>query len=174
MTAQQGPRLLAEVVRRGEGVGGAMLNLNHPMTPHIFQLAGLMDGVMVRGQKMSVVPSAVRAELLAECLPLFAEMRALACAWFGKRSPFILAAVGEYEAAIRALAGLGGGLITEDRRDGEGVCPACGTPITKLRSIPDCKGLEDHGIILCGECDKPFMAAYEKLDSCAGFNTWAI
>lgn len=107
-----------------------MLDLSHPMTKHVFRTSGLLHGVMVRGQRMSVSPSAVRAELLAECLPLFAEMRELARTWFGKRTAYILEAVDEYETAIRALAGLGEGRIAEDRRDGEGECPVCGTPIT--------------------------------------------
>ncbi|APR75886.1 Hypothetical protein A7982_01233 [Minicystis rosea] len=94
-------------------------------------------------------PSAVRAELLAECLPLFAEMRELARAHFGEQAAFILSAVDEYETASRALAGLGDGRITEDRRDGEGACPACDTPITKFHS--------DYWLPLCGECDKAFM-----------------
>ncbi|WP_020467924.1 hypothetical protein [Zavarzinella formosa] len=142
-----------------------MLRLDHPMTPHIFRASGLMDGVMVRGQNMSVSPSAVRAELLAECLPLFTEMREVAWMWFADEVPFILAAVDEYEAAIRALAGLHGGQITEDRRDGKGACPVCGTPITYYRKWK---------IVLCGECDKPFMAAHSKLDSSEGFSTWLI
>jgi hypothetical protein len=142
-----------------------MLNLDHPMTEHVFRASGLMDAVMVRGQRMSVSPSVVRAELLAECLPLFAEMRALARTQFGRRAPYITAAVDEYEAAIRTLAGLGSGQITEDRRDGFGNCPVCGTAITHDPA---------HRLVLCGECDKPFMAAYDKLDSSEGFGTWAI
>lgn len=151
-----------------------MLDSTHPITQHVFRASGLMDRVMSRGQKMSVSPSAVRAELLAECLPLFAEMRELARAQFGKQAAFIVAAVDEYEAAIRTLGGLGGGRITEDRRDGEGVCPACGTPVTRFRPLPDCKGFEDHWIIVCRECGEPFMEAHGKLASPEGFGTWAI
>jgi hypothetical protein len=142
-----------------------MLRLDHPMTQHVFRASGLMEGVMVRGQRMSVSPSAVRAELLAECLPLFAEMRELARARFSQGSTYIVAAVDEYEAAIRTLAGLGGGRITQDRRDGTGSCPVCGTAITHYA---------EYEIVLCGECNKPFMVAYAKLDSSEGFATWAI
>ncbi len=142
-----------------------MLNLNHPMTQHVFRASALMDGVMFRGQRMSVSPSMVRAELLAKCLPLFAEMRELALVRFTEKAKYIVAAVDEYEAAIRALAILGDGGITEDRRDGTGSCPVCGTGITQY---PECR------IIVCGECDKPYMAAYDKLDSSDGFCTWAI
>jgi hypothetical protein len=151
-----------------------MLNLSHPMSKQILRASGLMDGVMVRGQTMSVSPSCVRAELLAECLPLFAEMRELARAQFGRRAAYILVAVDQYEAAIRNLAGLCAGCIADDRRSGDDGCPACGTPITKFRPIPHIIGYEDHWIILCGECDKPFMEAHGKLDSSEGFGTWAI
>ena len=48
-----------------------MLDLNHPMSKHIFRASGLLDGLLVRGQRMSVSPSAERLKLLAECLPLF-------------------------------------------------------------------------------------------------------
>jgi len=140
-----------------------MLDLSHPMTKHIFQAAALMDGVMARGQRMSVSPSTVRGELLAECTPLFTEMRELASDKFGKRAEFILVAVDEYESAIRELAALGGGRITEDRRDGQGCCPACGTPI---KNSPP--------LILCGTCNNHFMAAYEKLNAEEGFGTLDI
>jgi hypothetical protein len=151
-----------------------MLDLSNPMSQHVFRASGLMDAVMVRGQEMSVSPSAVRAVLLAECLPLFTEMRRLARTQFSERAEFIVAAVDDYEAAIRALADMGRGQIGEDRREGEGGCPVCGAPIMKFRPLPDCKGLEDYWKVLCPECDKPFMAAYDKLDSSEGFCTWVI
>ena len=135
------------------------------MTQHVFQASGLMDAVMARGQKMSVSPSSVRSELLLGCLTRFAAMRELGIAHFGERAAYILKALDEYEAAIRALARLGGGRITEDRRDGTGTCPVCATPITHF---PDLE------VVLCGECDKPFMEAYSKLDASEGFGTWAI
>jgi hypothetical protein len=142
-----------------------MLDRKHPMTGHVFRVSGLMDNLKARGQQMSVSPSAVRAELLVECLPLFAEMRKLAEAHFDRRIRFIAAAVDEYESAIRALAGLGNGRITGDQRDGIGLCPACGTQITHNPK---------YKIVLCAECAKPFMLADAKLDSSDGFGTWAI
>jgi hypothetical protein len=151
-----------------------MLDLSHPMADHIFHASGLMDGVMARGQVMTVSPSTVRAELLAACLPLFAEMRELARTQFLEQATFIGTAVDEYEAAIRELAGMGNGRIIEDRRDGKGNCPACGTPILKFQPLPDIKGFEDCWTILCSKCNKPFMAAHRKLDSSEGFGTWAI
>jgi hypothetical protein len=147
-----------------------MLDLNHPMTPHIFRASGLEDGVLGRGQQMTVAPSAVRETLLAECLPLFAEMRELNQGHFGASS-FIAQAIDDCESGIRQLAALGNGQITEDRRNGEGTCPYCGTTITKFNPLPDLLTCE---IILCPKCDDLFMPALERLRSFEGFGTDAI
>jgi hypothetical protein len=151
-----------------------VLDLEHPLTPHVFRASDLIDGVMVCGQQMSVAPNSVRAELLAECLPLFAEMRELATAQFGKKVQFLLQAIEEYEEGIRRLAALGDGQITEDRRNGEGNCPYCGTTITKFNAYAGSPRLEPHFIILCPKCDDLFMPALQKLRSFEGFGTDAI
>jgi hypothetical protein len=151
-----------------------MLDLDHPLAPHIFRASRLLDGVLVRGQQMSVSPSAVRAELLAECLPLFAEMRELARAQFGDRAQFILQAVEEHEAGLRRLAELGDGRITEDRRDGEGDCPACRTPIMKFDAYAGLRGHEPHFVIFCPKCDDVYTDARDKLRSFEGFGTDGI
>jgi hypothetical protein len=141
-----------------------MLNLNSPTTGDpIFRASGLLDGVKVRGRRMSVSPSVVRAELLVECLALFDEMRALAGAQFSRQVEFITAAVDEYEAAIRTLAGLGNGRITEDRRDGTGLCPVCSTAIYAR-----------NGIVLCDTCNEPLWSPDKKLESPEGFCTLLI
>lgn len=142
-----------------------MLDLDHPMAKPIFHASRLMDRAMGCGQRMSVSPSADRQTLLQDCGPVFAEMRTLAADHFPDQRPFLLTAIDEFEAALRALAGLGEGRITEDRRDGDGTCPVCGTGITHVRP---------YRIVLCRECTRPFMRAYEKLDSDEGFGTEAI
>jgi len=142
-----------------------MLDHRSPQAQYIRQASALCDAVMKRGQRMSVAPSNVRAELLAQCLPFFTELRELARVRFAKRTSFILVAIDEYESAIKTLAGLNDGKITEDHRDGTGSCPVCGTPITHM---------PEYQLVLCGMCDKPYMAAYIKLDSSEGFGTWAI
>jgi hypothetical protein len=149
-----------------------MLDLDDPMSEHIIRAAVLVDRVMVWGQEMSVSPSVVREELLAKCLPVFGEMRELGRVRFSERAAKILPAVDGYEAAVRALAGLGGGRIEEDRRDGEGGCPACGAAITKFCPLPRRKGYEGYWIIVCDRCAKPFMEARSELDRL--FGTWAI
>jgi hypothetical protein len=147
-----------------------MLDLNHPMTAHIFRASGLIDGVMAAAQIMTVSPSVVRNDLLAKCLPRFVEMRELNREQFGD-STYIASAIDEYEAGIRKLAGLGDGQIVEDRRNGEGECPFCHTPITKFNPMPGRKGYEDRFVILCGHCDDLYMPGLSKLRSTDGFGT---
>lgn len=142
-----------------------MLDLNHPMSEHIFRASGLLDGLLKAGQRMSVSPSPDRVDLLAKCLPRLDELRELARAQFPSRARFIVVAVDELEAGLRTLAGLGGGQIAEDRRDGSGDCPVCGTTITLYPK---------HGLVLCGKCDELFMSAHQKLCGFDGFGTDAI
>lgn len=86
-------------------------------------------------------------------------------AQFQSRAVFLVCAVDELEAGLRALAGLGGGQITDDRRDGSGDCPVCGTAITHY---------SEYGIVLCRKCNELFMPAHGKLCGFDGFGTDAI
>lgn len=113
---------------------------------------------------MSVSPSADRLNLLAECLPLLEELRKLNAERF-EQSAFIAGAIDEYESGLRTLAGLGDGRITEDRRDGTGDCPVCGTAITHMPR---------YGIVLCGQCDELYMPAHSALCGDDGFRTDSI
>jgi hypothetical protein len=142
-----------------------MLNLDHPMTEHIFRASGLLDGLLMAGQRMSVSPSPVRADLLSKCLSRLDELRDLARARFPSRAAFIAAVVDELEVGLRTLAGLGGGQIAADRRNGSGDCPVCGTAITRY---------PEYGLVLCGKCDELFMPAHGKLCGFDGFGTDAI
>ena len=142
-----------------------MLRLDHPMTEHIFLASGILDGLLSAGQRMSVSPSSVRAELLGKCLTRLDELRELARARFPSKAAFITTVVDEFEAGLRSVAGMCGGQITEDRRDGSGHCPVCGTAITHY---------PEYRLALCGKCDELFMPAHEKLCDFDGFGTEAI
>lgn len=141
-----------------------MLDPTHPRTKHICRASSIIDSIMARGQQMTVSPSSIRATLLEECLPLFAQLRELNRIHFGD-AVFIAQAINAYETGIRNVASLGNGLITEDRRDGNGDCPYCGTPIAKH---------PNYSLILCIKCDELFMVAKEELSSSEGFGTVAI
>jgi hypothetical protein len=93
-----------------------MLDVSHAMTQHLFKASRLLDGVMTRGQTISVSPSVVRVALLAECLPLLAEMRELGRGQLGKQTA------------------MGWEQITEVRWDSDiGSCP-CGDPLLTTAS----------------------------------------
>lgn len=142
-----------------------MLNLNHPMTQHIFRASGLLDGLLMAGQRMSVSPSSVRAELLLKCASRLDELRELARTHFSARASFIVGVIDDFECGLRKLAELGGGQITEDHRDGTGNCPVCGTAITHYKECD---------LVLCGTCDEAYMPAHIKLCGFDGFGTDAI
>ncbi len=152
-----------------ERKGVIVLDINHPMTTHVFRASHLVGGVTTLAYQMTVASSPIRRQLLQECLPIFDEVRALNQAHFGG-SRFIARAIDEYETNVKLVASLGGGQIVEDRRDGEGDCPHCGTKITKIPLTRDRKAF----VILCGECARLFRPALEKLDSPQGFGTCFI
>ena len=151
-----------------------MLDGNHPMAPYISQAGALIGRVMRSGQTMSVSPSKVRQTIFQECLPLLVELRELALAKFSTSIEYLLASIEEFELGLRKLVYLGDGHIIEDRRDGEGNCPYCGTRITKFKPTPDFSGFEHHFIIYCQRCTELFMPAKEKLESFDGFGTMGI
>ena len=80
-------------------------------------------------------------------------------------SSHIAVAIDEFEHGLHTLAGLGGGQITEDHRDGSGACPVCDTAITHY---PKDK------MVLCRQCVELFMPAKKKLCGFSAFNTDAI
>jgi hypothetical protein len=150
-----------------------MIDPNNPLSERIYRAAGLLDGVLLRIHEMSVSPSSVRADLLAECLPLFAAMRELNVEQFSQ-SPWIDQAICECEASTRALAALGNSQITQDQRSGEGDCVCCGTEIHKHLAIPAQGDFADYYEIYCGRCAESVFLACGKLDCLNGFGTCVI
>jgi hypothetical protein len=146
-----------------------MLDLNHPQTTHIFRASHLLAAVTGLAYAMTVASSSVRRELLEESLPRLDAIRKHNIDHFGADS-FIARAIDEYEEGLRKLASLGEGQILEDRRDGEGDCPYCGTKISRY---PTNRLLKPF-IILCGHCDDLFRPALDKLHSLQGFGIEAI
>jgi hypothetical protein len=151
----------------------AMLDLNHPMTQHVFRAAALIGSAMALGQRMSI-PERPHAELLAECLPVLGAMRELARAHFSEQAEYICRAVDELEQSLRRLAALGEWWDAGGRNDEKGECTNCRTPIKKVHLPAQYRGFEHHFVIICPRCDELFMQAMEKLESSEGFGTWAI
>ena len=111
-----------------------MLNLDHPKAKFIFHASGPIDGVKVRCQVMSVVPSNQRRCLLAECLPIFEEMHALAEKKFPENLEFLKSSIREYEEAAKKIAELGDEKVAVGAREFEERCTICGSEI--IRFIP--------------------------------------
>lgn len=146
-----------------------MLDLNHPMTDHVFRAFHLVGAVTTLAYQMTVASSSVRQRLFEECLPKFDAIRAHNTDHFQGDS-FISQSIDDYEEGLRKLAALGEGQIVEDRSDGEGGCPYCGTKITKIPLTRDRKSF----IIVCNNCSKLFDPALQKLHSHQGFGIVAI
>jgi hypothetical protein len=144
-----------------------VLDLNQPQTTHVFRAGHLVGEVTTRAYEMTVAPSSIRQQLLQECLPRLDEIRAHNIDHFQGNS-FIAQSIDEYETGLRKLAELGGSQIVEDRRDGDGGYPHCGTKITKIPLTRDRKNF----IIVCSKCDDLFRSALEKLHQ--GFGIHAI
>ena len=146
-----------------------MLDLDHPMTKHIFAASGMGDFLLVSAQRMTLLPSKQRVLLLGDCLVVLDKMRRLNEEHF-EASQFISDAVNEAQKALEKIAHLNDGNVVEDKTDGEGNCAVCGSPITKFEVRPK----SGRYIIVCGQCDEPFMKAKEKLDSSEAFGTCFI
>ena len=151
-----------------------MLDLNHPMTQHIFEASAIKDALMRRAQQMSVLPSAKRLPLLEQCHYGLDELRRLNRAHFAN-STFIAQTINETETALNNIAHAGAGNIVADSSHGEGNCPVCGIPIT-VGEAGEAGEAGEHSskVICCGRCVEPFMKAKSKLESPKGFFTCAI
>lgn len=143
-----------------------MLDLDHPMTKHIFAAGAMEDFLLVSAQRMTLVPSPQRLSLLAECLQVLDRMRRLNEEHF-QASSFIADALDEGQEALEGIAHQGGGNIVEDRSDGPGACAACGSPIFRFEKYSN----SGDYMMLCLRCIEPFMEAKAKLKSRHGFRT---
>jgi hypothetical protein len=148
-----------------------MLDLDHPMTKHIFAASGMEDFLLVSAQRMTLLPSKERLSLLENCLVVLDNMRRLNNKHF-EASSSIANAIDEVQGALEHIAHLNGGSIEEDKTDGEGPCAACGTPITSWETCP--AEPWTRRIIFCQQCNEPFMKAKAKLESPEGFGTCFI
>lgn len=146
-----------------------MLNLDHPMTKHIFTASGMEDFLLASSQRMTLLPSEQRVLLLADCLVVLDKMRRLNEEHF-EASQFIVDAINEAQEALEQIAHLNAGNVVEDKTSGKGDCAVCGSPITKFEVSPK----SGRYIILCRHCNEAFMNAKAKLESPEGFGTCFI
>jgi hypothetical protein len=144
-----------------------VLNIDNPMTPHIFRASGLLNRLMLAGQRMSAAPASDRPAQLTNCLPLFAELRQLNDHRFGN-SEFIRLGLDACESGIGLLAAFGKPKLWHKSPRIENPCPHCGGETETL--LDDLEG----ELTLCPYCVELFMPALLSLQTADGFRTDAI
>lgn len=163
-----------------------MLDLDHPMTKHIFAAARAHDAVLFAAKKMTIAGQQDRLSLKDSCQAPLAQLRQLAKEHFSDR-PSILLAIDEFERAVAELASLPcvpayEALAHED-------CPACGSALLRrneygypptpwgVRRVFQLllRGPKGKPEIYCSGCLNMIMPALAALSSCrGGFGTEAI
>ena len=149
-----------------------MLDLNHPMTPHIFAAARLNDAILECAKSMTRLSTPKRQELLQESLTRLERMRCLNTDHF-EASPFVFAAIDELEHAVQALANVDVEEAAAASAAALEICPVCGTPLTQVK-LDYMPRPEDRLSVYCSPCLSVIFPARQKLDSSEGFGTWAI
>jgi hypothetical protein len=148
-----------------------MLDLDHPMTTHIFAAARAEDYLIVRLKHMTLTSTEERQRLLPDCQEALGSMRRLNNEYFGA-SAFIADAIEELQASLDELAALG-----TDPHSGNAyainLCPACGTPLTRIHLAYMPKP-EQRWSVFCSPCLVGFRPALRRLESIQGFGTCFI
>lgn len=148
-----------------------MLDLDHPMTKHVFAAARAEDTVLMAARHMTVAGRRERAGLRDSCAAAFAELRRLALDHFAD-CPAIPPAIDELERSLAELASLPG--VPEDGPPAEYRCPACGAALERRGKYgfltPD-----NPTDIYCSPCLEIIMPSLSALRSWeGGFGTDAI
>jgi hypothetical protein len=151
----------------------AMLDLDHPQTPHIFAASNQLDMVLDFCKRISISHSSGRGRMLEIVRPCFAALRWLNGERFGN-SPAIAAGITDLERAADQLARLGDGWA-EWPAGAPSACPVCGAPITNYGVYEPTPGLKVPKERWCSPCLDVIMPALRRLRSgSGGFGTGAI
>jgi hypothetical protein len=148
-----------------------MLDLDHPMSQHIFAAARAEDTILTAARDMTTASRRARAQRRDGCAPAFAELRRLARERFADRRA-IPPAIDELEQAIEQLASFPG--VPEDWPPAKFKCPACGAALER-RGTYGLPAPINPTDIYCGRCLDIIMPALRVLRSMEeGFSTDAI
>jgi hypothetical protein len=149
----------------------AVLDLNHPMTKHIFAAARAEDAVLIAAKHMTVAARQERLRLRDGCAPAFVELRKLAHDHFADCSS-IPPAIEELERAAARLATLPG--VPDLGPPAEYKCPACGADLDR-RGKYGFLSPNNPTDIYCSPCLQIIMPPLSALRSIeGGFGTEAI
>lgn len=148
-----------------------MLDLDHPMSQHIFAAARVEDTILDAAKMMTMAARQDRVRLQDGCAPALEALRQLARDQFADR-PAIPLAIDSLERAIIRLASLPG--VPEQGPPAGYKCPACGAAALRLAydGSPDAVN-PTH--VYCSPCLNIIMPSLSELRSWeGGFGTDAI
>lgn len=141
-----------------------MLDLNHPMTEHIFAAARAEDTILIAARHMTVATREERMTWRDNCASAFAELRRLSRDHFADSSA-IPPAIDSLERSLTELAELPG--IPEQGPPAEFKCPFCGA-ILERRDIYGRLAPENPTNIYCAPCLRIIMPSLLALRSREG------
>jgi hypothetical protein len=148
-----------------------MLDLDHPMTQHVFAAARAEDSILIAARNMTVAGRQERVRLRDGCAPAFAELRRLARDHFAN-CPAIPSAIDALERAVANLAALPG--VPEQGSPAKFRCPACGAGLERRGKYGFCAPLNPTDVY-CSPCLQIIMPPLSALRSWeGGFGTDAI
>lgn len=107
----------------------AMLNINHPMSQHIFAASRSLDRVLLVAIKMTVATRQERMRLRNVCVPVFIELRQLGQEHFANCTT-IPVTIDVLERSLAELTELPG--VPKDGPSAELNCPACGSTLMRV------------------------------------------
>jgi hypothetical protein len=148
-----------------------MLDLDHPMSRHVFAASRAEDAILDAAKRMTVAARQDRVRLRDGCAPTFAELRRLARDYFADR-PAIPPAIDALEQAVAQLAALPG--VPAQGPPAGYQCPACGAAAYRLAydGSPD---PDNPTHVYCGPCLDIIGPARAALSSWeGGFGTDCI
>jgi hypothetical protein len=149
-----------------------MLDLNHPMSDHVFAAARAMGAVIYAARAMTVAARHRRVRLRDSCASAFEELRRLSRDHFADRRA-IPAAIDDLERALSELAGLPG--VPYDGQPAKYKCPACGEDLERWKIMDRVSCPHRPPEIHCGLClmiTSPPLIILQAMGE--GFGTEAI
>ena len=148
-----------------------MLDLEHPMTKHIFAAAYAEGAILQDAKRITVSARRDRVRVRDACASSLTELRRLARDHFADR-PGIPRAIDALEQSLADLAALPG--VPEEGLPAEFICPACGGQLDR-RGKYGFPAPDNPTDIYCSPCLNIIMSPLCDLRSWeGGFGTDAI
>lgn len=149
-----------------------MLNLEHPLSKHVFAASRSEDAILIAARDMTTASQLVRAKLKEKCVPHYALLRQLAKDYFSTKTA-IPEAINELERSIENLATLRG--VPKDGPPPERRCSSCNTKLYRCNRYGFKVYFRKPSLIYCPKCLEIIMPSLSVLRSCEeGFGTDAI